>query len=76
MLRVLLVDDEQVIVQGLMALIDWEKEGFVIAGTASDGKEALRFIEHIRVDLIMGDINMPEISGLQLLQKIRTEKLL
>ncbi|WP_287714596.1 response regulator transcription factor [Blautia sp.] len=75
MLRVLLVDDEQVIVQGLMALIDWEKEGFVIAGTASDGKEALRFIEHIRVDLIMADINMPEISGLQLLQKIRTEKL-
>ena len=75
MLKVLLVDDEQIIMQGLVALIDWEKEGFIIAGTASNGKEALQFIEHHHVDLILADINMPEISGLQLLQKIRTEQL-
>lgn len=52
MLEVLLVDDEQVILQGLTALIDWEKEGFMIAGTASNGKDALRFIEHNHVDLV------------------------
>lgn len=75
MLKVLLVDDEQIIMQGLVALIDWEKEGFTIAGTASNGEEALQFVEHHHVDLILADINMPEISGLQLLRKIRTGKL-
>lgn len=75
MLEVLLVDDEPIILQGLAALIDWEKEGFLIAGTASNGKEALQFIEHNHVDLIIADISMPGISGIQLLQKIRTEKL-
>ncbi len=36
-LKVLLVDDEHFILQGLKVLINWEKEGFIIAGTASDG---------------------------------------
>ena len=40
MLKVLLVDDEPFIVQGLSALIDWEKEGFEIVGTAGNGSEA------------------------------------
>ena len=75
MLKVLLVDDEYYILQGLKALIEWEKEGFVIAGTASDGGEALEFLRYNQVDLILADINMPEISGLELMQKIRTEKL-
>ena len=58
MLKVLLVDDEQIILQGLVALIDWEKEGFTIAGTASNGEEALQFVEHHHVDLILADINL------------------
>ena len=41
MLKVLLVDDEPFIIQGLKVLIDWEQEGYMIAGTASNGKEAL-----------------------------------
>ena len=44
MLKVLLVDDEHFILQGLQVLINWENEGFVIAGTASDGNEALEFL--------------------------------
>ena len=40
MLKVLLVDDEPFIIQGLKVLIDWEQEGYMIAGTASNGKEA------------------------------------
>ena len=75
MLRVLLVDDEHFILQGLKVLIDWEEEGFVIAGTASDGYEALDFLKDNSVDLIIADINMPVISGLSLLQKIREENL-
>ena len=40
MLKVLLVDDEPFIIQGLKVLIDWEQEGYMIAGTASNGKYA------------------------------------
>lgn len=75
MLKVLLVDDEHYILQGLKTLIEWEQEGFFIAGTASNGSEALEFLKNNHVDLILADIHMPEISGLELMQKIRTEKL-
>lgn len=75
MLRVLLVDDEPFILQGLKILVDWNEEGFEIAGTASDGKEALEFIQSNQVDLIITDIKMPGMDGLELLEKIRNEKL-
>ena len=51
MLKVLLVDDEPFIIQGLKVIIDWENEEFEIAGTASNGKEALQFLENENVDL-------------------------
>ncbi len=71
MLKVLLVDDEPFILQGLKVLIDWEQEGFEIAGAVSDGREALKFLEKHQADLIFADINMPGVSGLELLKKIR-----
>ena len=43
MLKVLLVDDEPFILQGLKLLVDWENEGFRVAGTAANGMEALAF---------------------------------
>ncbi len=73
MLKVLLVDDEPFILQGLEVLVDWKKEGFEIAGTAHDGREALRFLKNNSVDLILADINIPVVSGLELLKKIREE---
>ena len=60
MLKVLLVDDEPFIIQGLKVIIDWENEEFEIAGTASNGKEALQFLENENVDLVIADIRMPE----------------
>ena len=53
MLKVLLVDDEPFIIQGLKVLIDWEQEGYMIAGTASNGKEAYDFLKKESVDLII-----------------------
>ncbi len=75
MLKVLLVDDEPFILQGLKILVDWNEEGFEIAGTASDGQEALDFLQLNQVDLIITDIKMPGMGGLELLEKIRKEKL-
>ena len=45
MLRVLLVDDEPFIIQGLKILINWEQEGFEIVGTAANGQEAYEFLQ-------------------------------
>ena len=73
MLQVLLVDDEPFILQGLAMLIDWEKEGFTLAGTAANGLEAIAFLEKTQVDLIIADIKMPAMTGIELLEKIRAE---
>lgn len=71
MLKVLIVDDEPFIRQGLRVIVDWEAEGFEIIGEAVDGKKALEILEFTDVDLIIADIRMPHIDGLQLLQEIR-----
>ena len=75
MLKVLLVDDEPFILEGLKLLIDWEQEGYEITGTAANGLEALEFLKKERVDLIIADIKMPQMTGLELLEKIREEAL-
>lgn len=75
MLRVLLVDDEPFILQGLAVIIDWNKEGFEVVGKASNGLEALEFLRKEKVDLVIADIKMPEMTGLELLEKVRQEKL-
>ena len=75
MLKVLLVDDEPFILQGLKLLVDWENEGFRVAGTAANGMEALAFLKKEKVDLVIADIKMPRMTGLELLEHIRKEKI-
>ena len=74
MLKVLLVDDEPFILQGLQVLIDWEQEGYEIPRTASNGQEALEMLEDEAADLIIADINMPVKTGLEMLRELRQEK--
>ena len=74
-LRVLLVDDEPIILGGLSVLIDWEAEGCKIVKTASNGKEAYEYLLENEVDLILADIKMPIMTGLELLEKIRTDNI-
>lgn len=71
MLNVLIVDDEPFIRQGLRVLVDWEAEGFHIIGEAADGLAALEIMKDFPVNLIIADIQMPGMGGLQLLQTIR-----
>lgn len=75
LLKVLLVDDEPFILQGLKILIDWEQEGFEVVKTAANGEEALEYLRGEQVDLIIADIKMPVVTGLELLEKIRREKI-
>ncbi|MBO4902703.1 MAG: response regulator [Lachnospiraceae bacterium] len=72
-MKVLIVDDEPFITQGLRLLIDWEEEGFEIAGCLENGKEALQFLKENEVDLILTDIRMPELSGLDLMEQVKEE---
>lgn len=75
LMRVMLVDDEPFILQGLSVIIDWEKEGYEIVKKASDGQEALDYLKENEVDLIITDIRMPQVNGLELLETVRGEKL-
>ncbi len=74
MLKVLLVDDEPFISQGLSVLIDWAAEGYEIVKIAQNGKEALDYLRENKVDLIIADIQMPVMTGLELLAHIREEQ--
>lgn len=75
LLKVMLVDDEPFIMQGLKVLIDWGKENFEIVHMASNGKEAINYLKDNKVDLIIADIKMPIMNGVELLKKIREDKL-
>jgi two-component system, response regulator YesN len=69
MYKVLIVDDEEIIRNGLCHFIDWEKYGFSICGEADCGETALRKIKDYQPHLVLLDITMPGMSGLDILEK-------
>lgn len=71
--RVLIVDDEYYIRQMLRVAIGWEEIGYEIAGEAEDGLSALREIERTRPDVVLVDINIPKLFGLELIERITKE---
>lgn len=72
-MKVMLVDDEPFILQGLQKIIDWDAEECEIVKTASNGLEAYEYIQENPVDMVIADIRMPIMTGLELLEKIRKE---
>ncbi len=75
MLKVLLVDDEEFIAQGLQVLIDWNSEGYDIAAVCRNGQEALDYLRENRVDLVIADVMMPVMTGLELLETVKRENI-
>lgn len=75
MRKVLLVDDEPYILQGLKSLIDWNAEGFEVVKSCANGLEAYEYLKEKNVDVIFADIKMPEMTGIELLQRIREEEI-
>ena len=73
MRKVLLVDDEPFILQGLKAVIDWNSEGFEVVRSCANGREAYEYLKEEKVDVILADIKMPEMTGIELLRRIREE---
>lgn len=71
MFKVLLVEDEIPVRDRIVKLIDWDKLGLEMAFVAGDGQEAYNFLEEHDVDLILTDICMPFMDGIELAKKIR-----
>jgi len=67
---VLIVDDEITVLQGLKSLCDWEGSGYTSAGEAMDGISALNLALEIKPDIVLLDINMPLMSGLDVVGRI------
>lgn len=69
--NVLIVDDEVFVRMGLKMTIDWEREGYHLIGEASSGEQALRMMEAERVDLLLTDIKMPNMDGIELIKCVK-----
>ena len=72
-IRALIVDDESLVRKGLRLTIPWQDYGIEIVGEAGTGEKALDFIRGEPVDLLLADITMPGMSGLELTKRLRQE---
>ncbi|MGO4374911.1 response regulator, partial [Paenibacillus sp. MCAF20] len=73
MLKAVVFDDEYIVLKGLQAMIDWTSFGIELAGTASDGYSALELFRKVQPDIILTDIRMPGMDGLQLIEAVMKE---
>lgn len=71
MYKILIVDDEKMIRMGIKKAIPWENIGISQVYTAASGKEALRVVRQERPEIMVTDIQMTEMTGLELIQKAR-----
>jgi two-component system response regulator YesN len=68
--KVVIADDEKLILKNLAQIIDWQGLDCEIIGTAENGQEVMAIIENQHADLLLTDISMPEMSGIELLKKL------
>ncbi|WP_054955514.1 response regulator transcription factor [Paenibacillus dakarensis] len=69
--KVFIVDDEPFILEGLTSIIDWEELGIHLYGKASGGSEAFEILENQEVDILITDIMMRDMNGLQLIEQLK-----
>ena len=73
MYKVVIVDDEPIIVEGLSRLLPWDKYGCEVVGTAYNGNEGLEMIRKETPDILFSDIAMPGMDGLTMIAALRSE---
>ncbi|WP_246553358.1 response regulator transcription factor [Paenibacillus tritici] len=71
LIKVVIVDDEPKLRQGLQTLIPWGSLGYTVVAAAGNGREALKIIEEEAPEVVVADIRMPVMDGLQLIEQVR-----
>ncbi|MDF2668110.1 MAG: two component system response regulator [Paenibacillus sp.] len=74
-MKIMIVDDEYLVRLGLRKTIDWEQYGYEIVGEAEDGRAGLELALKIRPNLIITDICMPFLDGIQFMEQLRKHEL-
>jgi len=72
-IKVILIDDEEIIREGLRQEIDWESLNMTVVGEAEDGLAALDLVATITPDIVITDIRMPFMNGLEIIEKIKAK---
>lgn len=73
MWKAVVCDDEYIVLEALSMMVDWDGLGIELAGTAEDGLSALELIRRVRPDIVLTDIRMPGLDGLQLIETVLAE---
>lgn len=73
--KVLIIEDEILARVGLHQLLDWEALGFILLEDAKDGQEAIQSIENNHPDILLLDLNIPKVNGLQILEYLNKNNL-
>ena len=71
LLDLVIVDDEPILLKGLLKTYDWEQMGFQVVGTALSGEQAMDVIREKKPDVVLTDIRMKQMTGLQMMDTIR-----
>jgi two-component system response regulator YesN len=71
MIKVMIVDDDKLVRKGLMSAMPWQEFDMVVVGEASNGEKALELLETQSVDLMLTDLAMPVMSGIELIKHVR-----
>lgn len=69
--RILIADDDTMVRIGLKTVINWEENGFVLVGEAANGLEAMQLVQKKKPDIVITDIKMPGMDGIELIRQLR-----
>lgn len=73
LLKLVIVDDEPILLEGLVKTYDWKSMGFEVVGSAQSGEQAIEVIRNTRPHVVLTDIRMKQISGLMVMEEIKKE---
>ncbi|KQN98921.1 response regulator transcription factor [Paenibacillus sp. Leaf72] len=73
MIKVLIVDDDNLVRKGLRSMLPWKEYSMEVVGEAKNGEKALEFLAAQKVDLLLTDLAMPVMSGMELMRAVRKQ---
>lgn len=74
MFKIILADDEPIIIKGLRKMIKWEELNAEIVAEAKNGEELLKKIQEYEPDIVISDVAMPRMTGLDVIKAIRANE--